>query len=315
MTLHRIDSADPLLVDHVVLGEGLFPGVGFLAIAVAEKAPKFPFKINQAQWLKPLNRNACPVDLSVESVGETVSINGADGPYASFSFCADTVGSRQLREKDLGAFSRHLSHAEIYTTFFNYGLAYRGSFRALKSFDFDAGSARASIDANGRTPNEGLDTGLLDAAIQGALLHNHLTTNPELIFVPFSVAELIVHAPVETTADLILRRVAASADGNSIRYDVTLLSSDGSPLVELIDLCVKAYNSQTQEERWSIAASFTAEPLEAPLSKWARDMGAKAKITFAPYNQVFQQLLTPDSLLTNANSDARFLLLRLEDLQ
>ena len=112
MTLHRIDSADPLLVDHVVLGEGLFPGVGFLAIAVAEKAPKFPFKINQAQWLKPLNRNACPVDLSVESVGETVSINGADGPYASFSFCADTVGSRQLREKDLGAFSRHLSHAD-----------------------------------------------------------------------------------------------------------------------------------------------------------------------------------------------------------
>src|SRR5947209_3553981 len=48
----------------------------------------------------------------------------------------------------------------------------------------------------------------------------------------------------------------------------------------------------------AVAATFTAEPLQDALSFWMRELGQDAVIEFAPYNQVFQELLDPASLLS-----------------
>ena len=47
----------------------------------------------------------------------------------------------------------------------------------------------------------------------------------------------------------------------------------------------------------AIAATFTREPLEESLSFWMEKLGIACQIEFAPYNQVFQQLMDPNSLL------------------
>ena len=47
----------------------------------------------------------------------------------------------------------------------------------------------------------------------------------------------------------------------------------------------------------AISATFVAEPIEVSLSAWMLALGIDAKIEFAPFNQVFQQLLNPLSLL------------------
>ena len=47
----------------------------------------------------------------------------------------------------------------------------------------------------------------------------------------------------------------------------------------------------------AIASTFTAEPVEDPLAFWMDELGQIASIKFAPYNQVFQQLLDPNGLL------------------
>jgi hypothetical protein len=44
-----------------------------------------------------------------------------------------------------------------------------------------------------------------------------------------------------------------------------------------------------------IAATFTAEPLEQPLAFWTTELNLPVSVEFAPYNQVFQQLLDPGS--------------------
>jgi FkbH-like protein len=65
----------------------------------------------------------------------------------------------------------------------------------------------------------------------------------------------------------------------------------------------------------AITATFTAEPLERPLIFWMQELGIRARVEFAPYNQVLQQLLDPSSLLTANRNGINVVLVRLEDWQ
>ena len=67
----------------------------------------------------------------------------------------------------------------------------------------------------------------------------------------------------------------------------------------------------TNEAR--LAATFTAEPLEDTLRHLTTKIGLDAKVQFARYNQVFQELLNPHSLVGSATSGMAALLLRIED--
>ncbi|MFL6677644.1 MAG: hypothetical protein ACJ8IK_04830, partial [Burkholderiaceae bacterium] len=65
----------------------------------------------------------------------------------------------------------------------------------------------------------------------------------------------------------------------------------------------------------AVAATFTAEGLEAPLQFMLDAAGLAGRIAFAPYHQVFQELLTPGSVLarSGAAGGVGVVLLRLED--
>jgi FkbH-like protein len=62
-----------------------------------------------------------------------------------------------------------------------------------------------------------------------------------------------------------------------------------------------------------IAATFTAEPLEEPLKFWMGELAIPAVVKFAPYHQVFQQLLDPCSVMRTNQSGFNVVLLRIED--
>ena len=62
----------------------------------------------------------------------------------------------------------------------------------------------------------------------------------------------------------------------------------------------------------NICASFVAEPLQEYLDYWSSELSINTKVTFAPYNQVFQQLLNPESTFLK-NAGINVLLLRVED--
>lgn len=63
----------------------------------------------------------------------------------------------------------------------------------------------------------------------------------------------------------------------------------------------------------AISATFTAEPLFAPLAFWLDKLGLDARVKFAPYNQVFQELLDPGSLLGTNSTGMNVVLVRLAD--
>lgn len=61
-----------------------------------------------------------------------------------------------------------------------------------------------------------------------------------------------------------------------------------------------------------IAASFTSEPIEPFLRYWLRKLGLGDSVTFAPYNQIFQELIDRSSQFST-NLGVNVVLLRLED--
>ena len=63
----------------------------------------------------------------------------------------------------------------------------------------------------------------------------------------------------------------------------------------------------------AVSATFTAEPLREILSFWFGRLGVDSPIRFAPYNQVFQQLLDQSSLLAQNRGGVNVVLVRFED--
>ncbi len=64
----------------------------------------------------------------------------------------------------------------------------------------------------------------------------------------------------------------------------------------------------------ALAATFTAEPLEETLQFWMQELATPWSVRFAPYNQAFQELLDPSSLLSTNTHGLNVVLLRFEDL-
>lgn len=80
------------------------------------------------------------------------------------------------------------------------------------------------------------------------------------------------------------------------------------------DLSAKASRS-FQKQTIAITATFTAEPIEESLAYWMQELVLPSAITFTPYNQLFQQLLDPASLLSQNQRGINVILLRFEDWQ
>jgi FkbH-like protein len=78
--------------------------------------------------------------------------------------------------------------------------------------------------------------------------------------------------------------------------------------------------AQAAKVRWhqptiAVAATFTVEPLRESLSFWLQTLELPWQIEFAPYNQVFQQLLDPGSKLSQNQDGINLVLVRFEDWQ
>ncbi|HEV7924065.1 MAG TPA: amino acid adenylation domain-containing protein, partial [Verrucomicrobiae bacterium] len=82
---------------------------------------------------------------------------------------------------------------------------------------------------------------------------------------------------------------------------------------DALDAQAAAAGSSREKSEIAIAATFTAEPVEESLQLWIKKLNLPATITFAPYNNVFQQLLDPASLLASNQRGINVVLIRLED--
>jgi tyrocidine synthetase-3 len=67
-----------------------------------------------------------------------------------------------------------------------------------------------------------------------------------------------------------------------------------------------------QPLKLAVGATFSSEPIKNYIRWWGKEYDLEIEVEFAPYNQVFQQLLEDSSLISN-NSGMNVLLVRFED--
>lgn len=73
--------------------------------------------------------------------------------------------------------------------------------------------------------------------------------------------------------------------------------------------------SYAPQQKIAITATFTAEPVEESLAFWMQELDFPFQVEFAPYNQVFQQLLDPSSFISQNVKGINVVLVRFEDWQ
>ena len=76
---------------------------------------------------------------------------------------------------------------------------------------------------------------------------------------------------------------------------------------------IEASDKSKQTQTIAIAGTFTCEPLADSLQFWMEKLELRVVSRFAPYNQIFQQLLDPASLFASNRNGLNVLLVRIED--
>jgi len=160
---------------------------------------------------------------------------------------------------------------------------------------------------------------LLDAASQ---LLSAFTLNSGRTFILKSIEHLTVCAPGDSRPTWALASRTDSAETNDAGFvgSVQIFTDDGTCLCDFsgvtfafVERPVLAESDSREETRLCLASTFTAEPLEDSLRFWGAHFGREVRIDFAPYNQVFQQLLDPASVFGGNRGGINLIVLGLED--
>ncbi|HXU79513.1 MAG TPA: HAD-IIIC family phosphatase, partial [Methylomirabilota bacterium] len=111
------------------------------------------------------------------------------------------------------------------------------------------------------------------------------------------------------TVELLLGAIAEVFKTLTARSEGVLNEVKVSPALVAHGQAARRRSKQTI----AVAATFTGEPVAESLEYWFQEFGWPAKVEFAPFNQVFQQLLDPASLLGSNQRGSNVVLVRLED--
>ena len=100
--------------------------------------------------------------------------------------------------------------------------------------------------------------------------------------------------------------------------NVRVFDRSGKPYLELSGVAITLLDRVDVADTRAavnlvIASTFTAEPLEDSLKFWGDHFGVQINLEFAPYNQIFQQLLDTGSALRRNSDGVNVILLGLED--
>lgn len=280
----------PVLNDHRVQGAAVLPGAAYVEMAAAPG-------LAAVEFLQPILVGPEPTEIVLDRTEDgMVTFRDAQSASAAARMrCLAVAGDaapgsrtdRVLREPHPGASTYQRLSAS--------GNAYGPAFQRILESSQDGDLVLARLSS---VPGD--DPILVDAAVQVAALR-HLDQGKTYVW---QGAERIESFAVATGATW---RVAAH--GN----DVTVRNDAGDLRLRLTGVRLSLLEQEAPAEPWVVAATFTAEPLEDPLRFWSRELHYPFSPQFAPYNQIFQELLSPDSAFRRNSAGTNLMLVDLED--
>ncbi|MEP6809604.1 MAG: polyketide synthase dehydratase domain-containing protein, partial [Chthoniobacterales bacterium] len=205
---------------------------------------------------------------------------------------------------------------ELYSQLGNNGNQYGPHFQMLAGV-WRSGAQVAGRFADALLNGDGsLPPPLLDAASQ---LLSGITLDRGKTFILKSISRLLLGV-TSGSRPCWAYGTATNFENDGLVGSVRVVAADGTFLWELTGVTLAFMDRPRSEEpasreatRLCVSSTFTAEPLEDSLRFWGGHFGQTVEIGFAPYNQVFQQLLDPVSDFRRNRDGINLLVLGLED--
>jgi acyl transferase domain-containing protein/aryl carrier-like protein/SAM-dependent methyltransferase len=279
----RLSGEEPYLTDHVVHGRRTLPAAGYLAIVHAAATGLAPADTDHAVeladvlWPHPCTAEATGLvlSLSIERTGHDAAVFtvcSEAGDQDAVPFCSgvirwrrsDPLPPRDVRELP-GVPARRESAAACYDRFHRLGLSYGTTHRCIVQADAAGSDVLVRLDAGaaGDTPGLPLLPGLLDSALQAALLADAELDRHSAPPLPFALASAVMPGPLQRTA-YAWARPASAAEG----VDIDLLAADGEVLGTLRGFCLRrpghSAPGHAAAGRWA-SRDARAARIDAPL--------------------------------------------------
>ena len=205
----------------------------------------------------------------------------------------------------------------FYQSLNNNGNQYGPGYQAITQYSYSSNEALAAV----KLPEQAKDVSgfhlhpvILDACIQ-AVIASQLASGQTFVLTGIEGIDLLNTVPSEGWIHAHIKE----ADRQSYFGDVILYDENLNPAVRLQGVRIQpfdeseAHTTDLPVHNIALAATFTAEPIEPTFSFWAGQWNRRAEVTFAPYNQPFQELLDPTSTFSANRDGVNILVLRLED--
>jgi FkbH-like protein/FkbM family methyltransferase len=326
----------PALADHGFQDMVVLPGTFFVEMAASLHRELFneaPSEFEEIQFFSPviLTGEDAILAVNIAELGSSVEYRFAERAEQKSNKSASSQHSATLRiagassqtiaDIDSSIFAsfqtraeRLISSSEFYNSLTRNRNQYGPAFQRVTSIWRSGDELLAKIAATGLSVN--VDTSsrpiLLDAATQllaASVLDQGRT------FVLRSIAS-VEFSGIPAPPGMWGKVQQIEADKESISGDVLLFDDAGRVWASLRGVTITLLDRiQDPDEAltFAIAANFTAEPVEDSLRFWANHFDKTLDVTFAPYNQVFQQLLDPASVLHKNRRGTNIILLSLEE--
>ncbi|MEM9089168.1 MAG: FkbM family methyltransferase [Cyanobacteria bacterium P01_F01_bin.53] len=345
---HIQESSIPFLVDHRVYGKSIFPATAFIEMALAAGKAKLSSGPLTIQDL--VIQRALFLD-ELRSVHlDTEELTHASQSGFSFQILSNPVDESQSTEQSHHVAGRLISRdgelsaktespssdwqakvaslvstttQDFYQSCAARGVDYGPTFQVVQQLWTGDATAIGNIQLSDSLAAD-LDSYqvhpiLLDTALQ-VLWAALPPQTAGKTYLPVGIEQLKVNAPLPANiwVQATLQDNAAPTE-NSISADVKLFDAAGNLLVELTGVMVEQVTEDVllkpseSSKSLAIAATFTAEPIEDSLNFWMKELDLPYKGEFAPFNQVFQTLLNPESLTGKNTDGVNVILARLED--
>lgn len=341
-------STTPYLTDHAIQGVAVLPGAAYIELGMQAAATvcganaplvlrSFDFQnmlflSSETEYaltcsLSPPLDGACTFIVSAPTAGG--STGGRVVPYSTARIGVGEMLTADRTEIDPEAICRRADSHSLGPAFYRrlhekgneYGPAFQpirelwiGRDEAVARIALPDGATGAQPDADSRIPH----LVLMDACVQTLAAAN---SHSQGTYVLSSIEEVWLGA--NGRAPRWSYATVTSADSNSgeLLGSVQLLDESGACVARLTGVRLRYMAQESSavqapepgEATIAVAATFTPEPIEDSLAFWSRELALSADVAFAPYNQIFQQLLDPNSLLLQNKRGVNVLLVRPQD--
>ena len=327
------------LTDHAFQGVSVVPGAAYVEVGLAGLITlmgNIPYRLSDISFDQVLlinenKSNPTRLVLSEEEnatwkgkILSSSSTNASEQTHVTFQIQADhspkspsqTLSVEDIRESCTQEYSGHTIYERFKANKNEYGPAFQSIANLYVNQTECLASLRLHSLVESMMYHYHFHPAILDACVQSLACIDYNNTST---YVLSAIQELQIYQ-FPSKVGWIHARVIEDRNPQGLIGEIDLYDTDRTLVLSMKGIELKYLpkenqktEKQAEKNHIVVAATFTADPVEASLSYWMDRFNTPATVSFSPYNQVFQELLNPNSLLSSHANGINIIMLRLHD--